>query len=88
MSEEQKPPETPPPQFPGLLDQRELDRRIGNGPGFGPMGTLFPFTARCHPNAGFVAAYDKALGVLHIQCRQCQASAGVFRIAYHDPWTN
>jgi len=53
-----------------ILTSDHLDKLRCKSPGCGCE--QLSFTARCHPNAGFILRYNKPSGILGAECVVCQ----------------
>jgi hypothetical protein len=55
-----------------ILTQRELNKAVCSNPSCNEEHGPLVLHARCHPDAGTWAVYDKGTGVLSFRCGACE----------------
>jgi hypothetical protein len=68
-----------------VLTRAELDEERCEGCGEIHEGGIITMSARCHPEAGILVAYERGCGVLHFHCAKCEQPIALISVA--ETWS-
>lgn len=66
------------------VEKKVLDNKMDKGCHCGCAEDIMFIHARCHPQAGLWAAYEKRTGLLTILCKECRAEVVTVRVVVEE----